>query len=369
MQPVKVGLIGCGNISKAYFTASKQFPILDIVACSDLNMDAARAAATEYGIAKACTVDQLLADPQIELVLNLTIPAAHVEVGLKAIEAGKHVYSEKPLGIDVANARKLIEAAKAKNLRVGCAPDTFLGTSHQTCRKLIDEGAIGTPVAATAFMLCPGHESWHPNPAFYYQPGGGPMLDMGPYYMTALVNMLGPMSRVAGITGKQITDRTIAKGDHAGEKIDVQVDDHVAGTVQFQNGTIATLVTSFATRFPTHDGKQPITIYGTKGTLRVPDPNGFDGPISIRCAGDKAWREVETEHHHPNGRSIGLADMATAIRSGREHRASGDLAFAVLEAMLGFVESSRTNGHVKLSAIATRPAMLPTHLACDGKLD
>lgn len=369
MQPVKIGLIGCGNISNAYFNGAAQFPMLDIAACADLNMDAAVAKGKEHNVAKVCTVDDLLADRDIELILNLTIPAAHVEVGLKALGAGKHVYSEKPLGISVDHARKLIDTAESKNLRVGCAPDTFLGTSHQTCRKLIDEGAIGTPVAATAFMLCPGHESWHPNPAFYYQPGGGPMLDMGPYYLTALINMLGPIHRIAGIAGKQITDRTVATGPHAGEKINVQVDDHVAGTVQFQSNAIATLVTSFATRFPTHDGRQPITIYGSEGTLRVPDPNGFDGPIGLRRKTDDDWQTITPEHHHPNGRSLGLADMATALRTGRPHRASGDLALAVLQAMQGFIDSSKTSRHVTVAGPADRPAMLPTDLKNEGQLD
>src|SRR5277367_4219765 len=198
MQPVGIGVIGCGNISSAYLTAARKFPILNLVALADANPAAAEARAAEFGL-PARPVDALLADPAVEIVLNLTVPKAHVEVGLRAIAAGKHVHSEKPLGIDVAEARKLIDAAKAKGVRVGCAPDTFLGGAHQTARKLIDEGAIGRPIGGTAFFMCPGHELWHPNPGFYYLQGGGPMLDMGPYYITNLVNLLGPVVRVGGV--------------------------------------------------------------------------------------------------------------------------------------------------------------------------
>ena len=198
MKRVGVGVIGCGNISSAYLTAAKKFPILEIVALSDLNPSAAEARAAEFGI-PARSVGAVLADPSIEIVLNLTVPKAHVEVGLKAIAAGKHVHSEKPLGVTVAEARKLIEAAAAKGLRVGSAPDTFLGGAHQTARQCIDEGLIGRPVGGAAFFLCPGHERWHPNPGFYYLEGGGPMLDMGPYYVTDLVNLLGPVASVSGV--------------------------------------------------------------------------------------------------------------------------------------------------------------------------
>ncbi len=201
MERVGVGIIGCGNISEAYLKAANTFPILDVRSVADLRPDAARARADAFGLS-AVTVDELLADPSIDIVINLTVPAAHVEVGLRVIEAGKHVHSEKPLGLGTKQARTLLERAAARGLRVGCAPDTFLGGAHQTCRKLVDEGAIGRPVAATAFFMCPGHERWHPNPAFYYAPGGGPMFDMGPYYITDLVNLLGPVEQVAGMTAR-----------------------------------------------------------------------------------------------------------------------------------------------------------------------
>jgi predicted dehydrogenase len=209
MDKVKVGVIGCGAISGAYLGMARNFPIVEIAAVSDLDMDRARAAAKQYQLPKACSVDELLADKSIQIVLNLTVPKAHVPVAMRAIEAGKHMYAEKPLGVDREEGRKLVETAKRANLRVGCAPDTFLGAGIQTARKLIDDGAIGRPVAFTAFMMCPGHESWHPSPEFYYEVGGGPMFDMGPYYLTALLNLLGPAKRLTGAASIAIPERTI----------------------------------------------------------------------------------------------------------------------------------------------------------------
>src|SRR5215211_7227637 len=197
MDRVGIGIVGCGNISEAYLKAASHFPILDIKGVADLRPEAAQARANKFGL-QPRSVDELVRDPSVEIIVNLTIPAAHVEVGLKGLQAGKHVYSEKPLGTTTVQAQTLLDTAKRLGLRVGCAPDTFLGGSHQTCRKLIDEGAIGRAVAGTAFFMCPGHERWHPSPAFYYAEGGGPMLDMGPYYITALVNLIGPVARVSG---------------------------------------------------------------------------------------------------------------------------------------------------------------------------
>ena len=208
MKRVKVAVIGCGNISAAYLKAAKTFPILDIVALSDMNFAAAEARSAEFGI-PAKPVEAVLADPAIEVVLNLTVPKAHVEVGLKAIAAGKHVHSEKPLGVTLAEARKLVDAAGAKSLRLGSAPDTFLGGSHQTARQCVDDGLIGRPVGGTAFFMCPGHERWHPNPGFYYLAGGGPMLDMGPYYITDLVNLLGPVASVSGVATRTRDERLV----------------------------------------------------------------------------------------------------------------------------------------------------------------
>ena len=368
MDQMKIGIVGCGNIAtKAYLPQSRQYPILDIVACADLDVERAKQVGSDFGI-RGCSVQELMADDEIELVVNLTIPAAHAEVALKAIDAGKHIYGEKPLAVTADEGRQILDAAAKKGVRVGNAPDTFLGTSHQTCRALVDEGAIGRPVSAVAFMMCGGHETWHPSPEFYYQKGGGPMFDMGPYYLTALMNLLGPIRRVAGLAGIQIPDRTITSQPLHGKKIHVETPDHVAGTIEFESGAIATIVTSFAVRCAAAGTGSPIQLFGTEGALAVPDPNNFNGPIGLKKAGDKESTQVEARHTHPNGRSIGLADMAHAIRQDRAHRASGDLSFAVLDAMQGFLESSETGRYHDVRGGFERPAVLPTDLN-DGVLD
>ena len=365
MNRVGIGIIGCGNISAAYLKAARAFPILDVRAVADLNPAAADARGAEFGV-PATTVEGLLADPQIEIVVNLTVPLAHVAVGLQAIAAGKHVHSEKPLAIDTAEARPLLDAAKAKGLRVGCAPDTFLGGAHQTCRKLIDDGAIGQPLAGTAFFMCPGHERWHPSPAFYYLRGGGPVLDMAPYYVTDLVNLLGPVARVAGITARARSTRTITSQPLAGQTIPVEVATHAAATLEFVSGPVVTMVMSFDV--PRHRHR-PIEIYGSEGAMAVPDPNWFGGQIEIgTAAGD--WRAVITEHAYANGnfRIIAVADMADAIRKNRPHRASGALAFHVLEVMEAVQRSSDEGRHITTTSRPERPAMLPADLM-PGDLD
>lgn len=356
MDKVRVGVIGCGAISGAYLGMAENFPIVEIVACSDIEMDRAQAKADEFGISRVCTTEQLLSDDSIEIVLNLTIPKAHVPVARQAIEAGKHVYLEKPLGVTRDEGRNLLDSARERGLRVGCAPDTFMGAGIQTAKKLIDDGAIGRPVAFTAFMLCPGHESWHPNPEFYYEVGGGPMFDMGPYYLTALLNLLGPVKRFTGMATIAIPERTIGSEPKRGMPIQVETPDHVAGMMEFENGAAGTIMTSFATRFGTYDGTQPITIYGTEGTLRVPDPNGFDGIIHLRRVDDEDWREMPHIFVTGYGRSVGLADMASGLRSGRAHRASAEQAFAVLDLMQGFLDSSGTGSAQAPSIRYERPA-------------
>ncbi len=367
MQPLNIGFIGCGNISDQYLDRAKQYPILHVAALADLDPTRAASQAEKYGVPRSCSVDELLADPSIELVVNLTIPAVHAEVALRCLDAGKHAYSEKPLAVNTDEGRRVLDAAAAAGLRVGNAPDTFLGTSHQACRQLIESGAIGTPVAATAFMICPGHESWHPDPDFYYQPGGGPMFDMGPYYLTALVNMLGPITRVSGEAGIQINPRTITSEPKKGQTIQVNTPDHVAGTLRFAEGCLGTIVTSFAGRFSPHDQQNPITIYGTRGTLKVPDPNHFDGPVLIQTVDDEDYRQVTPKHTHPNGRSLGVADMATAIRENREHRANERLAYNVLETMQGLLSASADGQYVEIAADFEKPALLPEALR-DGRL-
>ena len=365
MERVGIGIIGCGNISAAYLKAAKVFPILDVRALADVNPAAAEARGKEFDIA-AVSVGDLLADPAIEIVVNLTVPKAHVEVGLAAVAKGKHVHSEKPLGITVAEARKLVAAAAAKGVRIGAAPDTFLGGAHQTCRKLIDQGAIGQPLAGTAFFMCPGHERWHPSPAFYYLPGGGPMLDMGPYYITALVNLLGPVGRVAGITTRARSERLITSEPLKGTRIPVEVATHAAGTLEFVSGAAITIAMSFDVARHRH---RPLEVYGADGAMSVPDPNFFGGDIELATATED-WRKVPTEHAYADGnyRIIGVADMAQAIRSGRPHRASGELAFHVLEVMEAVQRSSDEGRHVAIESRPARPAMLPTTLA-KGELD
>lgn len=365
MDRVGIGIIGCGNISAAYLKAAKVFPSLDVRGLADINPAAAEARGREFDV-PAKPVDDLLADPAVEIVVNLTVPKAHVEVGLAAVAKGKHVHSEKPLGVTVAEARRLVEAATAKGVRLGAAPDTFLGGAHQTCRKLIDTGAIGEPLAGTAFFMCPGHERWHPSPAFYYLAGGGPMLDMGPYYITALVNLLGPVKRVAGITSRARPERLITSEPLKGTRIPVEVATHAAGMLEFVSGAVITIAMSFDVARHRH---RPIEIYGSTAAMSVPDPNFFGGDIEIATAAED-WLKVPTEHAYADGnyRIIGVADMARAIRTGRPHRASGDLAYHVLEVMEAVQRSSDEARHIAIDSKPARPAMLPTTLAT-GELD
>lgn len=365
MNKVGIGIIGCGNISDAYLKAAAGFSLLDIRGLADIRPQAAQAAAEKHGL-KACSIDELLRDDSIEIIVNLTIPAAHVAVGLQALEAGKHVHSEKPLGLTVADASRLIEMGHKRQLRVGCAPDTFLGGGHQSCRALIDNGALGEVVAGTAFFMCPGHERWHPSPAFYYQPGGGPMLDMGPYYITALVNLIGPVARVSGMTSRHRAQRMITSEPLKGQMMDVQVATHVAGTIEFVNGAVVSIATSFDV--PKH-GNKPIELHGIQASMQVPDPNRFGGPVTMAAAGQD-WAELPLTHGYSDGnfRSIGVADMAHALRSGRAHRASGELALHALEVMEAFQVSSDTGRHVTIASRPERPAALPASLA-PGLLD
>ena len=365
MNQTKIGIIGCGNISGAYFKAGQTFKNLEIAACADLDPARAKAKAEEFKIAKGCTVKELLADPEIDIVVNLTIPKAHAEVALAALAAGKHVYGEQPLAVTRKDGQKILAMAKAKKLRVGSAPDTFFGGGIQTCRKLIDDGWIGTPVAASAFMMCAGHESWHPQPEFYYDLGGGPMLDMGPYYLTALITLLGPITRVSGSARTTHTERMITSQPQYGKIMKVKALTHYATVLDFAQGAIGSMIMSFdckAAQVPR------IEIYGTEGTLSVPDPNTFGGPVRIGGKG-KEWQEVPLTHGYTdNSRSIGVADMANAIRSGRPHRANGELAFHVLDAMEAAADASAKGKAIRLTSTCQRPAALPMGLL-PGMLD
>ena len=355
MQPAKVGIIGCGNISNIYLESGKKFDILEIVAVADLDLARAKAKAEEHGIAKALSVKELLADPEIEIVVNLTIPAAHYEVCKAILESGKHAYVEKPLSITREQGRDLLETAATKGLRIGGAPDTFLGAALQTCRKLIDDGAIGQPIAATAFMLGRGVETWHPNPEFFFKPGGGPMFDMGPYYLTALISLLGPIKRVTGSAQISFPERQITSQPFAGQTIIVETPTHIAGVMDFAGGAVGTIITSFDTW--AHN-LPPIEIHGALGSLSIPDPNMFDGVVKLYREGK--WEEIPLTHgYSENSRGIGVADMAYAIQEKRPHRASGELTFHVLDAMHGFLEASQQGRHYILESQGVRPEALP----------
>jgi predicted dehydrogenase len=356
MRKVGVGIIGCGNISTAYLTAARRFPILDVKAVADLRSEAAERRGAEFGV-PGMRVDQLLKRDDIEIVVNLTVPLAHTDVSLAVLHAGKHVHSEKPLGVNVVEARKVMELAAKKDLRVGCAPDTFLGGGHQTARKLIDDGAIGVPVAGSAFFMCPGHERWHPAPGFYYLRGGGPMLDMGPYYITDLVQLLGPVAGVVGSTARPKFERRVTSEPMNGALIPVEVATHVAGMLEFESGAVVSVAMSFDVPKHRHT---PIEIYGDMGSLLVPDPNRFGGEVQVAKTGTD-WETVPLTHGHIDGefRSIGVADLATAIVTGRPHRASGALAFHVLEVMEAFQTSADEGRRVKIDSRVGRPAMMP----------
>jgi len=366
VEKIKVGIIGTGNISGIYFQNGKRFDSMEVVACADLDVERAKARAAEFGI-RGCSVEELLADPDIQMVINLTIPLAHASVCLQALEAGKHVYVEKPLAATREEGQQVLELARRKGLLVGSAPDTFLGGGIQTAIKLIRDGWIGTPIGATAFMTSSGHESWHPAPEFYYQKGGGPMFDMGPYYLTALVSMLGPISRVTGSARISYPERTITSQPKFGQKVKVEVPTHVAGIMDFASGPIGTLLTSFDTKGGSTLPR--IEVYGSGGTLLVPDPNGFGGTVSIWRAGSKEWSDIPLTHGKAeNARGVGAADMARAIQAGRKHRASGELAFHVLEAMHGFHDASEQGAHYIMKSSCDTPAPLPLGLA-DFELD
>ena len=360
MSKTGIGVIGCGVISKAYLTAMQQFSNIELRAVADMRSAAAEQRGEEFGV-PGMRVDQLLKRDDVEIVVNLTVPLAHTDVSLAVLNAGKHVHSEKPLGVNMAEARKVMDLAAGKNLRVGCAPDTFLGGGHQTARKLIDDGAIGTPVAGTACFMCPGHERWHPAPGFYYLRGGGPMLDMGPYYITSLVQLLGPVASVMGSATKPRLERLVTSQPLNGTMIPVEVATHVAGLLEFVSGAVVSITMSFDV--PRHK-HTPIEIYGTAGSLLAPDPNRFGGEVMLARTGGE-WELQPHTHGNTEGefRSIGVADLASAIANNRPHRASGALALHVLEAMEAFQLSSDQGRRIKLETTVERPAPLRPGLA------
>ena len=381
MKPVKIGVIGCGNISDIYFQNISRFNNIEVTAIADMIDQRAEEKAKQYG-GRAMTVEELLKDPEVEIVLNLTIPAAHYEIDIKALNAGKHVYSEKPLATRLEDGKKIIELAREKGLLVGCAPDTFLGARPQTMKKMIDEGWIGKPLSATAFMACPGHECWHPNPEFYYKFGAGPLFDMGPYFFATLVSMLGPAKRICGFASRGYEQRRITSQPLCGKIIDVEVPTHVAGTVEFASGAIATVIMSF----DIWDQNLPrLEIYGTDGTLSMTDPDPLAGPdifhgkTMFRRKNDSDWigypyslprREQRTPwteitscyDYNENSRALGLADMARALRCGGKYRANGDFAYHVLEIMHGFYESANTGRYYEVLSSCEKSEMMPMNL-------
>ena len=320
-------------------------------------LERAEEQAAAYGVPKACSPEELLPDEEVEIVLNLTVPVVHADVSMAALEAGKHVYTEKPLAVSLEDGRRMLEVATERDLLIGCAPDTFLGGGLQTCRKIMDEGIIGEPVAVSALMLTHGPEDWHPNPDFYYQPGAGPMFDMGPYYLTALATLMGPVRRVAGSARVTFPERMITSEPLAGTTITVNTPTHVAGVMDFESGAVGTLVTTFDVW---SESQSRIDLYGTEGTLSLPDPNYADGPVRLWRADEDAWTEVPLTHPYTgNSRGIGLADMAQALRSGRHHRATGELGMHVLEVIYAFLESSERGEHVAVDSSFERPEPLP----------
>ena len=355
----RIAIVGCGVIAPAYVHTIGRLADIEIAACVDADPERAAALAQSAG-ARAATFDEVLADPEIDAVVNLTPPLAHAEVTHAALAAGKAAFSEKPLGIDFEEGRALRDLAVERGVRLGCAPDTFLGVGLQTCRAAIDRGDIGEPLAANAFMLQAGPEWWHPNPGFFYGHGSGPMLDMGPYYLTALIQMLGPAVSVIGTGRISRAQRPIHSKPHRGDLIDVETPTHTSAAIEFRSGAIATLVTSFdaaATRY------RHIEIYGSEGTLAVPDPNTFKGPVLRRGVRDEWWHDLElVPKTLPQQRGIGLADMLSAARNGRAHRASGDLALHVLEIMSGALSSSDGNERVHLTTSCERAEPLRTDL-------
>ncbi|AZN38275.1 Gfo/Idh/MocA family protein [Paenibacillus albus] len=362
MQKTKIGIIGCGMISDIYLeNCTKMFAILEVAAVADLNLDMARKRAEQYGIPKACSVEELLADPEIEIVINLTSPQVHTEVNLQILHAGKHVYAEKPFAFTREDADRVLDLAREKGLRVGIAPDTFLGGGLQTARKIIDDGWIGKPYMANGLILMgSAWDGMHPNFRQYLQQGWDPLFDMSPYYLTAFVHLLGPVRRVSGSAGSVHTEFTVTnpQSPSYGETVPVGAPFHVTATLDFENGAVASLQVAKESF-----GYTPrLEIYGTEGILQVNDPNSFDGAITLQQRSGKIQEFPYSHSFSQNSRGIGVADMAYAIRSGRAHRASGELSRHVLDVTIGILESSKTDKHVAITARCERPAPLPLGL-------
>jgi Predicted dehydrogenases and related proteins len=361
-----VGIIGCGNISTTYFRLAPLFKGLKVVACADLNEKAAETRAEEYGV-KAQSISDLLANEEVDVVVNLTIPAAHFAVSKAILEAGKHVYSEKPLVITLEEGKALQALAQKKGLSVGCAPDTFLGGAHQLARKHIDEGRVGRITSGTCHVMSPGMEMWHPNPGFFFLEGGGPILDLGPYYIANLINFLGPVKRVAALTSMASPTRLVTSEPLNGQVIPVETPTNIHALLEFVNGATITLSASWDVWSHRHSNME---LYGTEGSIFVPDPNFFGGKVEA-SGRNKDIQPLEPWDHpfgienqeHPQGpranyRTAGLADMATAIIEGRDARCSLERTLHGVDVMTSILKSGEEGRFIDLTTTCTQPAAL-----------
>jgi predicted dehydrogenase len=362
-----IGIVGCGNIAATYMRNAALFSGIELRGCADLDPAAAQSRAAEFGT-QAMSIDQLMGSESVDLVLNLTVPMAHHDVTMSALTAGKHVFSEKPLGVTVAEGRRLVEEARSRNLLLGSAPDTFLGAAGRHARKLIDSGAVGRVVAGTAFMFGRGMEHWHPAPQFYYQPGGGPVLDMGPYYLTMLVNLLGPAASVTAVTGRGQTERVItAEGPLHGTTFPVGTPTTALSLIRFASGALITFGASWDVfRHSNH----PIELHGTEGSIRLPDPDTFGGTVSLSSRGaewldhdsrDDLYGAINWPHQAPdraNYRMLGVADLARSLVEGRAPRASGELALHVLEIMEAILASGENGETIPIASAPAQPRAL-----------
>jgi len=353
--PFGVAVIGCGNISKQYLSNLTRFPDVRVLFCADLDLERAKTQAAAYGVPASGSVQQALEQPDVQLVVNLTIPAAHAEVAAAAIAAGKHVWNEKPLAPDVAAGRALLEQADKAGLRVGCAPDTVLGAGIQSARRLIASGAIGTPVSALTLLQGPGPESWHPDPEFLFAKGAGPLFDLGPYYLSTLATLFGPATRVAAVGRRTRDARVIGSGPRAGTEFSVQVPTYISALAEYAGGEAATMLFSWESPLGRHGF---VEITGTEATLAVPDPNRFDGDLRLRRAGDEDWTVIPSEGAAA-GRGSGVVDMVRSIRRGQPHRASGEIAQHVLELMTAIERSADDSDFVPVESGFEQPDALP----------
>jgi predicted dehydrogenase len=352
--PVGVAIIGAGNISGQYLSNLTAFPDVRVLALGDLDEARAARVAAEHGIEVSGSPASALSIPEVEIVVNLTIPAAHAEVALAGLRAGKHVYGEKPLALDAAEGRAVLAEAAERGLKVGNAPDTFLGAGIQSALRAVAAGVIGEPVAATSALESMGPEGWHPNPEFFYVDGAGPLFDMGPYYLTALIAALGSVTSVAATGRKARATRVVGSGPKAGNTFPVEVPTHVTALLEFTEGYGASSTFSF----DSPAAKRVLEIGGTEATLALPDPNTFGGPLLVRSPGDDEWRELPIEGTEA-GRGIGVVDMARALRSGARHRASGELGMHVLDVMSAISASAAEGSFQKVTSWLTKPDPLP----------